>query len=36
MKMQVEASRLLIWRAAVDAEQDFPSISSPAWLGFCQ
>jgi butyryl-CoA dehydrogenase len=28
MKMQVEASRLLIWRAAVDAEQGFPSISS--------
>lgn len=28
MKMQVEASRLLIWRAAVDAEQGFPSVSS--------
>jgi butyryl-CoA dehydrogenase len=28
MKMQVEASRLLIWRAAVDAEQGFPSISA--------
>ncbi len=28
MKMQVEASRLLIWRAAVDAEQGFPNISS--------
>jgi butyryl-CoA dehydrogenase len=27
MKMQVEASRLLIWRAAVNAEQGFPSIS---------
>ncbi len=26
MQMQVEASRLLIWRAAVDAEQGFPSI----------
>ena len=26
MKMQVEAARLLIWRAAVDAEQGFPSI----------
>ena len=26
MKMQVEASRLLIWRAAVNAEQGFPSI----------
>jgi butyryl-CoA dehydrogenase len=28
MKMQVEASRLLIWRAAVNAEQGFPSISA--------
>ncbi len=28
MKMQVEAARLLIWRAAVDAEQGFPSISA--------
>lgn len=28
MKMQVEAARLLIWRAAADAEQGFPSISS--------
>lgn len=28
MKMQVEASRLLIWRAAVDAEQGFPSIGA--------
>jgi len=28
MKMQVEAARLLIWRATVDAEQGFPSISS--------
>jgi butyryl-CoA dehydrogenase len=28
MAMQVEASRLLIWRAAVDAEQGFPSISA--------
>ena len=28
MKMAVEASRLLIWRAAVDAEQGFPNISS--------
>lgn len=28
MQMQVEASRLLIWRAAVDAEQGFPSISA--------
>ena len=28
MKMQVEASRLLIWRAAVDAEQGFPNISA--------
>ncbi len=28
MEMQVEASRLLIWRAAVDAEQGFPSISA--------
>lgn len=28
MKMQVEASRLLIWRAAVDSEQGFPSISA--------
>ncbi|MEM1412566.1 MAG: acyl-CoA dehydrogenase family protein [Pseudomonadota bacterium] len=26
MQMQIEASRLLIWRAAVDAEQGFPSI----------
>jgi butyryl-CoA dehydrogenase len=26
MAMQVEASRLLIWKAAVDAEQGFPSI----------
>jgi len=26
MQMHVEASRLLIWRAAVDAEQGFPSI----------
>jgi len=26
MQMQVEAARLLIWRAAVDAEQGFPSI----------
>ena len=26
MAMQVEAARLLIWRAAVDAEQGFPSI----------
>ncbi len=28
MKMQVEAARLLIWRAAVDAEQGFPSIGA--------
>jgi butyryl-CoA dehydrogenase len=28
MAMQVEASRLLIWKAAVDAEQGFPSISA--------
>ncbi len=28
MKMQVDAARLLIWRAAVDAEQGFPSISA--------
>ena len=28
MKMQVEASRLLIWRAAVDAEMGFPDISA--------
>lgn len=28
MQMQVEASRLLIWRAAVDAERGFPSISA--------
>ncbi|MGK2925070.1 MAG: acyl-CoA dehydrogenase family protein [Lysobacterales bacterium] len=28
MKMQVEASRLLIWRAAVDSEQGFPSIGA--------
>jgi len=28
MQMQVEASRLLIWRAAVDAEHGFPSISA--------
>ena len=28
MKIQVEASRLLIWRAAVDAERGFPSISA--------
>lgn len=28
MKMQVEAARLLIWRAAVDAERGFPSISA--------
>jgi butyryl-CoA dehydrogenase len=28
MKMQVEAARLLIWRAAVDSEQGFPSISA--------
>ncbi len=28
MQMQVEASRLLIWRAAVDAEQGFPSIGA--------
>jgi butyryl-CoA dehydrogenase len=28
MQMQVEAARLLIWRAAVDAEQGFPSIMS--------
>lgn len=28
MKMQVESARLLIWRAAVDAEQGFPSISA--------
>jgi alkylation response protein AidB-like acyl-CoA dehydrogenase len=28
MKIQVEAARLLIWRAAVDAEQGFPSISA--------
>jgi butyryl-CoA dehydrogenase len=28
MQMQVEASRLLIWRAAVNAEQGFPSIGA--------
>ena len=28
MKMQVEASRLWIWRAAVDAEMGFPNISA--------
>jgi butyryl-CoA dehydrogenase len=28
MQMQVEAARLLIWRAAVDAEMGFPSISA--------
>jgi butyryl-CoA dehydrogenase len=28
MKIQVESARLLIWRAAVDAEQGFPSISA--------
>jgi len=28
MEMQVEAARLLIWRAAVDAEMGFPDISS--------
>ncbi|HET6593643.1 MAG TPA: acyl-CoA dehydrogenase, partial [Xanthomonadales bacterium] len=28
MKMQVEASRLLIWRAAVDAERGFPDLSA--------
>ena len=28
IKMQVEASRLLIWRAAVDAEMGFPDISA--------
>jgi len=28
MAMQVEASRLLIWKAAVDADQGFPSISA--------
>ena len=28
MQMQVEAARLLIWRAAVDAERGFPSISA--------
>jgi len=28
MKMQVEASRLLIWRAAVDAEMGFPDIAA--------
>ncbi|MEJ8567357.1 acyl-CoA dehydrogenase family protein [Elongatibacter sediminis] len=28
MQMKVEAARLLIWRAAVDAEQGFPSISA--------
>ncbi len=28
MKMRVEAARLLIWRAAVDAEQGFPSIGA--------
>jgi len=28
MAMQVEASRLLIWKAAVDAEQGFPNISA--------
>lgn len=28
MKMQVEASRLLIWRAAVDAEQGLPSVGA--------
>jgi alkylation response protein AidB-like acyl-CoA dehydrogenase len=28
MQMQVEASRLLIWRAAVDAEMGFPDISA--------
>ncbi len=28
MKMQVEASRLLIWRAAVDAEMGFPDIGA--------
>jgi alkylation response protein AidB-like acyl-CoA dehydrogenase len=28
MQMQVEAARLLIWRAAVDAEMGFPDIAA--------